>query len=204
MSSANCEFERLPRIYEPKVYILELYPNAKDSTFYGKVTICMSLTLPTNSIVLNAKKIEIISAKIRHSASKSELIAPTDSIVYDEKQEKVTVNFDSELEAGDADLCLEYKGVIADDMHGFYRSTYRDLDGEELIILSTQFEATYARRAFPCFDEPDRKARFRISMIIPDHLTALSCMVSSLLFEGRISLLIESQSHFMGLFFKPF
>ncbi|VDK23222.1 unnamed protein product [Taenia asiatica] len=141
MSSANCEFERLPRIYEPKVYILELYPNAKDFTFHGKVTICMSLTLPTNSVVLNAKKIEIISAKIRHSASKSELIAPTDSIVYDEKQEKVTVNFDSQLEAGDADLCLEYKGVIADDMHGFYRSTYRDSDGEERIILSTQFES---------------------------------------------------------------
>lgn len=74
MSSANCEFERLPRIYEPKVYILELYPNANDFTFHGKVTICMSLTIPTNSITLNAKKIEILSAKIGHSALKSELI----------------------------------------------------------------------------------------------------------------------------------
>ncbi|KAL5105863.1 Puromycin-sensitive aminopeptidase [Taenia crassiceps] len=176
MSSANCEFERLPRIYEPKVYILELYPNAKDFIFHGKVTISMSLTLPTNSIILNAKKLDILSAKVRHSALKSELIAPTKSIVYDEKQERVTINFDSKLGVGDADLCLEYKGVIADDMHGFYRSTYRDVSGEERIILSTQFEATYARRAFPCFDEPDRKAKFRISMVIPDHLTALSCM----------------------------
>nr|CDS24674.1 puromycin sensitive aminopeptidase [Echinococcus granulosus] len=176
MSSTKSEFERLPRIYEPQVYILELYPNARDFTFCGKVTICMALTQPTNSIVLNAKKIEIVSARVSNSALKSELIAPTKSIVYDEKQEKVTINFDSKLEKGDADLCLEYKGILADDMHGFYRSTYRDSSGEERVILSTQFEATYARRAFPCFDEPDRKAKFRISMVIPDHLTALSCM----------------------------
>ncbi|CDS43300.1 puromycin sensitive aminopeptidase [Echinococcus multilocularis] len=176
MSSTNSEFERLPRIYEPQVYILELYPNARDFTFCGKVTICMALTQPTNSIVLNAKKIEIVSARVSNSALKSELIAPTKSIVYDEKQEKVTINFDSKLEKGDVALCLEYKGILADDMHGFYRSTYRDSSGEERVILSTQFEATYARRAFPCFDEPDRKAKFRISMVIPDHLTALSCM----------------------------
>ncbi|KAH9279765.1 Puromycin-sensitive aminopeptidase [Echinococcus granulosus] len=140
MSSTKSEFERLPRIYEPQVYILELYPNARDFTFCGKVTICMALTQPTNSIVLNAKKIEIVSARVSNSALKSELIAPTKSIVYDEKQEKVTINFDSKLEKGDADLCLEYKGILADDMHGFYRSTYRDSSGEERVILSTQFE----------------------------------------------------------------
>ncbi|VDM33125.1 unnamed protein product [Hydatigera taeniaeformis] len=176
MSSKGNTFERLPRIYEPKVYVLELYPNAKDFTFHGRVTICMFLTQPTSSIILNAKKINVISAKARHSALQSELTVPMKSIMYDEKQEKVAIHFDSELAEGDIDLCLVYKGVLADDMHGFYRSTYKDSNGEEHIILSTQFEATYARRAFPCFDEPDRKAKFRISLVIPDHLTALSCM----------------------------
>ncbi|KAM7534077.1 hypothetical protein Aperf_G00000104900 [Anoplocephala perfoliata] len=77
---------------------------------------------------------------------------------------------------GEVDLALHYKGILADDMLGFYRSICRNEDGKEGIILSTHFESTFARRAFPCFDEPDKKAVFRISIVAPDHLTVLSCM----------------------------
>ncbi|HYD49428.1 MAG TPA: M1 family aminopeptidase, partial [Terriglobales bacterium] len=39
---------------------------------------------------------------------------------------------------------------------------------------ATQFEAADARRAFPCFDEPEFKARFSLTLIIPGDITAIS------------------------------
>ena len=55
---------------------------------------------------------------------------------------------------------IAFSGVLNDKLHGFYRSTFTDDDGVTHTIATTQFEATDARRAFPCFDEPDRKAVF--------------------------------------------
>jgi len=61
-------------------------------------------------------------------------------------------------------------------MAGFYRSTYKNTDGSEAILATSQLEATDARRAFPCFDEPSLKAEFTITLIADKHLTCLSNM----------------------------
>ncbi|MGH8919551.1 MAG: M1 family metallopeptidase, partial [Actinomycetes bacterium] len=63
---------------------------------------------------------------------------------------------------------------LNDKLHGFYRSTYRDEAGEETVLATTQFEPADARRAFPCWDEPDLKATFAVSLVIDDGLTAIS------------------------------
>lgn len=47
-------------------------------------------------------------------------------------------------------------------MAGFYRSGYTTVTGEAKIMASTQFEALDARRCFPCWDEPARKAVFQV------------------------------------------
>jgi aminopeptidase 2 len=61
-------------------------------------------------------------------------------------------------------------------MAGFYRSTYKNADGSEAILATTQMEATDARRAFPCFDEPALKAKFSVTLIADKNLTCLSNM----------------------------
>ncbi|ETN76612.1 peptidase family M1 [Necator americanus] len=58
----------------------------------------------------------------------------------------------------------------------FYRSSYKDEQNQEKFLVSTQFESTYARYAFPCFDEPIYKATFDISLIVDPGMTALSNM----------------------------
>ena len=70
-------------------------------------------------------------------------------------------------------------------MAGFYRSKYKPvgepaksvpMDGDSRCMFSTQFESCDARRAFPCFDEPNLKATFDLSIEIPNDLVALSNM----------------------------
>ncbi|KAL7055268.1 hypothetical protein AAHC03_024269 [Spirometra sp. Aus1] len=122
----------------------------------------------TNDVVLNSKNIEILSASCK--------LGPPESITYDEDLELVTLHFEAPIKEGRFVLSLEFKGHLNDNMEGFYRSTAKTEAGKEQIILSTDFEPTYARQAFPCLDEPDRKAKFEISLVVLDHLVALSNM----------------------------
>ena len=52
--------------------------------------------------------------------------------------------------------------------HGFYRTTFTDEHGRAQVVATTQFEATHARRAFPCWDEPAFKATFAVTLVVPD------------------------------------
>jgi aminopeptidase N len=47
---------------------------------------------------------------------------------------------------------------------------------EKKIMLGTQFEATDARRFFPCWDEPVFRARFQLSVVVPENWLAVSNM----------------------------
>ena len=58
-------------------------------------------------------------------------------------------------------------------------------EGEHHYMFSTQFEACDARRAFPCFDEPNLKASFEFAIEIPDDLVALSNMPEKSVTKGK-------------------
>lgn len=90
--------------------------------------------------------------------------------------ETVTFVFDKDLPEGDATLCYSFTGEINDKMKGLYRSKYQSSGGEERYAAVTQFEATDARRCFPCWDEPAIKATFDISLVVPTNRVALSNM----------------------------
>ena len=60
-------------------------------------------------------------------------------MVYDETHDRVTIDFGTTFDKGEVDLCIDFKGILADNMVGFYRSTHKCGDKEE-IILATQFE----------------------------------------------------------------
>ena len=67
-------------------------------------------------------------------------------------------------------------GILNDKLRGWYRSTYTDDDGVERVIATTQMQATDCRRAFPCWDEPDFKATFSITLVVePDLLAVSNC-----------------------------
>jgi len=98
-------------------------------------------------------------------------------LAYDQQTQTTKVVFGQKLAKGSkAKLEMKFTGTLNDKMAGFYRSTYKNTDGSEGVMATTQMEATDARRAFPCFDEPSLKAEFTITLIAEKHLTCLSNM----------------------------
>ena len=69
---------------------------------------------------------------------------------------------------------MSFTGTLNDQLRGFYRSTFTDDDGDQRVIATTQFESTNARRAFPCWDEPDLKAVFEVTLVVADDQMAVS------------------------------
>ncbi len=165
---------RLDRNLEPLVYDITLEPDLKKFKFRGSQFVTFQAKKPFSKITLNAAELKINKAFLRGGKLHEQRSAR--KISYNSKLETVTLDFGRTLKPGEADcLCLEFDGILNDTMHGFYRTSY-EVKGQKRWGATTQFEATDARRAFPCWDEPDCKARFKISLIVPQALTALSNM----------------------------
>lgn len=123
-------------------------------------------------------------------------IASLKDVSYDKDSQRATIKLSKELPTGDAVLAIKFKGTINDAMEGFYRAKYKPVetpaagtptDGKHHYMLSTQFEPCTARRAFPCFDEPNLKASFEFDVEIPDDLAVISNMPEKATSKGSES-----------------
>jgi puromycin-sensitive aminopeptidase len=161
---------RLPRTVVPNHYALTLSPELDEATFGGLAIIDVEITGATEEIVLNAVQLTITDATLRNdSGARIAADATTD-----EASERATLTLADQAEPGAWRLEISFEGVLNDDLRGFYRSVYTDGDGNEKTIATTQFEATDARRAFPCWDEPDFKATYGVTLVVDESLTAIS------------------------------
>ena len=162
---------RLPTAVLPRHYRLTLTPDLAAATFAGEVEIDVDVTEPTATVVLNAAELAISSATLRTGDGGAALAA---SVTLDESEGRATLGFPTAVATGAATLHLVFTGILNDKLHGFYRSTFTDQSGVQRVIATTQMESTDARRAFPCFDEPEFKATFEITLVVADGLQAYS------------------------------
>jgi puromycin-sensitive aminopeptidase len=162
---------RLPRTVLPDRYELTLTPDLAGAAFAGDERVTVRVVEPVSQIVLNAIELEILTAEF---VSDDGSAALSGSVTYDEVEERAMIDLGATAAPGVWHLHVTFTGILNDKLHGFYRSTFNDGDGSEQVIATTQFEATDARRAFPCWDEPDFKASFAVTLIIDDGLTAIS------------------------------
>ena len=161
---------RLPRHILPTRYELRLEPDLAAAAFSGRAIIVLTVVQPTHVVVLNALELAIEDAVIEDVRGGQQ---PA-SIALDEPSQRCRLTVGQSLTPGQWRLHLQFRGTLNDKLRGFYRSTYKDQQGATQTIAATQFEATDARRAFPCWDEPDFKAVFSTTLVIDPTLTAVS------------------------------
>ena len=159
---------RLSKDIIPREYDIQLHPDLENFTFDGVETISIDIIKPTKTLTLHSKEIQIETAEVR--LPQENIFA---KISYDEKSETATFTFPKTIKAGKIKLTLVFKGILNDKMRGFYRSSYI-FEGKVRHLATTQFEATDARRAFPCFDEPAQKAIFHVSLVVPKGKSTIS------------------------------
>ncbi len=164
----------LPDDVYPKRYDITLKPDLERFTFDGSESVDVEVKAATRRIVVHATELEIHSAVLERDG----VFREPAGIEANEEEETVAFVFGETLEPGPARLAIEFTGQLNDKMHGFYRGVYHQ-DGEKRIMAVTQFEATDARRAFPCWDEPAQKAVFAVTLVVPEDRVAVSNMPSS-------------------------
>ncbi|XP_044761271.1 glutamyl aminopeptidase isoform X3 [Coccinella septempunctata] len=155
----DMSMHRLPDVARPEHYDLYLYPNLENGTFTGKVNITVKLK-DTGVITLHSKNLTIKSVKSDQAPVNFYLYIDYELLLIQRDDEKPFHNGTSSLE-------IEFEGTMKNKLVGLYKSTYKGKKGLRTIATS-KFEPTYAREAFPCFDEPSMKATFTVHLWKPN------------------------------------
>jgi aminopeptidase N len=166
--AANTDRVVLPDSVTPTHYELELTPDAASASFSGVARIQIQIHRPTPEIKLNAAN--LLFSKVRLSGENA---APT--VSFDEAEQTATLRFPQPVKPGLHVLSIDYSGRINADPTGLF---YLDYDGEagSKRALYTQLENSDARRVFPSWDEPNRKATFTLTVNAPQADMAVSNM----------------------------
>ncbi|EMP40799.1 Glutamyl aminopeptidase [Chelonia mydas] len=152
-------------------------PEMDADIYTGTVNISIKLDKPTKYLWLHLRVIKITEMPMLWEAS-GQQIALTECFEY-EQHEYVVMGAKEMLSATTENdtylLTLKFQGWLNGSLVGFYRTTYTE-NGVTKSIAATDHEPTDARKSFPCFDEPNKKATYTISIIHKEPYKALSNM----------------------------
>ncbi len=147
----------------PINYNIYLEPNLEHFNFEGRVKLDLKTTDPITKIELDALELEVHKCTVNNNPLTYNM---------DLDGQKLIIELSSPM-SGEFSVDIEYSGSINNKLAGFYRSKFI-VDGKEEYAAVTQFQENDARRAFPCFDTPGKKATFEIEFLIDKKYTAIS------------------------------
>nr|ADK11712.1 aminopeptidase N [Sitophilus oryzae] len=168
---------RLPTNINPTSYKINLvfasdiFTTANASAYNGTTEITFVPTQNTSSVVLHASAeyLNVTTVTLSDSISVSNYSVDSVTDIF-----TVEVN-ETLIESQTYTITIGFDGKISTtDTYGIYKSSYTDSSNTTYYFIITQFQATYARRAFPCLDETGYKATFDITLSYPVGLNVLS------------------------------
>lgn len=172
---------RLPDYVKQVHYDLHLEPNFNDDTYTGTVVIQVEVSQATRHLWLHIREtfVKAMPQLKKKASDGTEVSVPVKSCFEYNEHQYVVVEATQELSVTGPEevyiLTLEFQGSLTGSVVGFYRVVYTE-DGVTKKIAATDHEPTDARKSFPCFDEPNRKATYNISITHDNTHEALSNM----------------------------
>jgi len=162
---------KLPKEVVPTDYSIRIVPKIDQFTFTGTETVRLNVRSPVHQLVLNTLELKIEAASVDGKD------LPASAIKTDKEKELLMLTLPLKLAQGDHTLALRFSGKINQQGQGLFYMRYQEQgSGAPKVMLGTQFEATDARRFFPCWDEPVFRARFQLSAVVPENWLAVSNM----------------------------
>ena len=141
---ADQRSHRLPTNVTPERYQIRLTPDLTTWTFTGEESVSVKIHEPVREVVLNAAELEF------HAVTREEQRQTIGcTVTLDGETRQAVVTFPEPLAAGNSKLEIKFAGILNDKLHGFYRSTYKDADGNNKPLASTQFESTERAARLP-------------------------------------------------------
>lgn len=176
---------RLFESFQPKHYVLHLSPEREAMRFSGEVIITGQKTgRPSQRLTFHQHGLKIAAAKIVKNDKKGDVEIPVTRINLHNKYDEVRLHTEQMLYPGQYTVRLEFAGKITRPMEGIYPCYFKH-EGEEKMLIATQFESHHARDAFPCIDEPEAKATFDLMLTTPAGETVLAnTPIASQITEG--------------------
>ncbi len=147
---------RLDDNVRPVKYSVDLKLLTDSPEFTGTVDIDVDVRKPTSTLWLNAKDLTIRSASV--TGKWRQAAAPPR--IEQRSGDLLSIRTNGFVPAGHAKVHIEYSGKISPkNSEGIFQGR----DGNNLYLF-TQFESIDARRAFPCFDQPEFKTPWQVTL----------------------------------------
>jgi aminopeptidase N len=149
---------RLPKNVVPVSYDVAIVPDAEALRFTGTESVKLQFRAATATVQFNS-----LNETLSHVQLDGK---PVKSAVSSNEQQLTTVTLTKPV-TGLHTLSFSYSGKIETQPQGLFAQKYTKAGGGQAVLLSTQMEATDARRMFPCWDEPAFRAYFHLTVTVP-------------------------------------
>uniref|UniRef100_A0A6P7GQD8 Puromycin-sensitive aminopeptidase-like n=1 Tax=Diabrotica virgifera virgifera TaxID=50390 RepID=A0A6P7GQD8_DIAVI len=143
----------------PTTYEIVIKPDLDNNVFHGQVIIYVVTKENLNGITLHSDELNITDVYINQI--KGYYVENTD--------ERITVKYNSgSIQPGKHTLLFKYSGKFrTDPSRGLVKALY-EYNGTKEYVYVTDLEPNWARKVFPCFDEPAFKAKYHIKLVSPN------------------------------------
>ncbi|XP_037909799.1 aminopeptidase N isoform X2 [Hermetia illucens] len=157
--------------WSPEMYKLIIEPNIEKSTANGSVSINIVKDQHIEGIppiILDVHNVTVEDVSVTNNNDKDATpLKITTS--YGDFNDSFIIKIGSKLDDVqhvNLTVNLKFRSELSSTLQGFYKTSYEDAaTGKPIWVASTQFSPIDARRAFPCIDRPDKKAKFDISLV---------------------------------------
>ncbi|XP_049928174.1 alanyl (membrane) aminopeptidase-like b [Epinephelus moara] len=169
-----------PHLYTRIIEEVNVTSPNQTMLFTGNSTVNFHCVQRTNTIYLHSSDLTVSNPLVMNRDT-NEMISVSTMRDHFNGTYFLEIQLNDALEAeGNYSLFLAFKGDMSQSLDAMYPSTYVEgvpaHEGDkntERFLVATHVEPTDARRIFPCFDEPEMKAEFDVTIIHRAGTTAL-------------------------------